>query len=477
MTSHCEHHRLDSVLLTACVLLAFATRLFVVLSQSDQLTQDRDIYLGIATSIADGRGFCGPNATAPTAFRPPLYPLCLAAGLCLFPPAVAVASLNLLAGLLTVWLTAVLGQALQLGRLRFVAAGLVAVDPLLLRYSSQPMTETFCTCLATVWLWSKIVLNDPARCRSMFSGTSAKPEHPGHTLPSTIAQIDFVEDDERPSKVYDVKAAWICGITFGLLVLSRPTFWPIALFCGLYWLFARRTKLHGIQNPVSVGTDRTGLSACIAVLLVIAPWLLRNWFVFGTPILTTTHGGYTLLLGNNPVYYEQVVHRPWGTAWPDASQQAWETDLRTRMDQALGPDANEIQQDNWQSQQAKANMIAAPWSCAAAAAHRVHSLWNTTPLGHAAEGINSWAIAIVGWYYVCVLGGSFLGMGLVLLRSNRRSWWPLYALIFTVQLVHLFYWTDTRMRAPLTPSIALFASALIAQGRRPADSIPRNQVT
>ena len=47
---------------------------------------------------------------------------------------------------------------------------------------------------------------------------------------------------------------------------------------------------------------RGGLLA-VTLVLVLSPWMIRNLLVFGEPVWTTTHGGYTLALANNPVYY------------------------------------------------------------------------------------------------------------------------------------------------------------------------------
>ncbi len=52
-------------------------------------------------------------------------------------------------------------------------------------------------------------------------------------------------------------------------------------------------------------------------------------------------------------------------------------------------------------------------------------------------------------------------------QDRRYSWLPLYALIATVQLAHLFYWTNARMRAPLTPALSLFAAVSVMPWRRP----------
>ena len=61
----------------------------------------------------------------------------------------------------------------------------------------------------------------------------------------------------------------------------------------------------------------------ITILLVLSPWLIRNVLLFGEPIWTTTHGGYTLALANNPVYYDDVLHGPSGRVWTGHDQWLW----------------------------------------------------------------------------------------------------------------------------------------------------------
>ena len=53
----------------------------------------------------------------------------------------------------------------------------------------------------------------------------------------------------------------------------------------------------------------------LAAVCGLAPWAIRNQIVVGRPIVSTTHGGYTLLLGNNPSFYDHLRTAPRGTVW------------------------------------------------------------------------------------------------------------------------------------------------------------------
>ncbi len=58
-------------------------------------------------------------------------------------------------------------------------------------------------------------------------------------------------------------------------------------------------------------------------MTLLSPWALRNALVVGEPVWTTTHGGYTLALANNPAYYADVLNGPPGAVWSGPNQDAW----------------------------------------------------------------------------------------------------------------------------------------------------------
>ena len=61
----------------------------------------------------------------------------------------------------------------------------------------------------------------------------------------------------------------------------------------------------------------------MTIALVLLPWMIRNLVVLGDPIWTTTHGGYTLALANNPVYYREILDGPPGRVWTGEDQWRW----------------------------------------------------------------------------------------------------------------------------------------------------------
>jgi hypothetical protein len=325
--------------LAVCLIVAVVLRGTVLWLHSHELTHDRDAYLGIARGVAEGRGYSDVARLTPTAFRPPLFTLQLAGLMLIVPTAAAVAIVNLIWGAVAVWAVWRAGGWLGLGRWSMLAALLVAVDPMLLQYSAQPMTEVTCAGLvALLILW--IVRRD----RSEF-----------------IQQM-------------------IIGILFGCLVLCRPTFWPLAGLAFVGWGIG--ATLKSCRRSCDRSIPRSSLipwRLVAGTLIVVAPWVIRNQLTMGSPILMTTHGGYTLLLANNPVFYSEVVDRGWGADWGPRSFEEWQHDLQSRLDEAVGPDASEIARDRWQSEQARQFIAANPERFLRAVGYRFRSLWSTVP--------------------------------------------------------------------------------------------------
>lgn len=399
--------------LLSCVLLALSLRGFVIATHSDELTRDRDAYLGMARCLAEGRGLVDPERLIPTAFRPPVYPIQLGGLMLFLPAAVAVAVGNLIWGGITVWATWRAGVALGLGEQRsLLAALLVAVDPMLLQYSAQPMTEVTCAGLASLLVFW-IVRRD---------------------CPEAVRQLGI-------------------GLLFGLLVLCRPTFWPFAGLILCVWVLQK--LLLKEPTPAAAVSWRVIVSA----LLVLVPWVVRNQMVMGSPILMTTHGGYTILLANNPEFYSEVVDRGWGSEWSKPSFDRWTKGLLASMRDELGPDSTEMDRDRWQGLQARRFIWNEPERFAQAVWYRIRSLWSPAPQGEASGSTPSRLVWLVGCYYTAVLGIFAISVVLTMYRLCQRkefSWWPLLALVLTVQGVHLVYWTNARMRAPIVPVISLF---------------------
>ena len=102
------------------------------------------------------------------------------------------------------------------------------------------------------------------------------------------------------------------GASLGVATLCRPTFLPWSLLCVLAVVALPSFRSRRWANVLA-------MTAGTCVLLT--PWALRNYLQFGQFQVTTTHGGYTLLLGNNPSYYRFLRESKRGQVW---SSDEWE---------------------------------------------------------------------------------------------------------------------------------------------------------
>ena len=398
--------------------LAVLLRLGVMLARPDQMTIDRDLYLGIATELREGHGYSTPGSEppTPTAFRPPLYPwlLVLAGG-----SSTGMAVLHLLLAVVMVQATGCAAERLA-GEVspfaKLLAGGIVALDPLLLLYSGQPMTETLCSCLTAVLLWR------------------------------------LASAEQTP------RGALIEGAVWGLCLLSRPTYAAALGLCVVGRVWLRPGGRESSNEPANTETGprlRFGLLVGVTALVVVSPWAIRNWLIFGKPITTTTHGGYTLWLANNPVYYAEVVEGG-DAAWNGESLHRWQSETNAEMDRLHIQ--GEVARDRWQAARAQQFIANHPGRFVRAGLYRAGTFWSIFPGRTAETGVPVPMLWIIAIGYAALWVGGVVALGRLWRLGHWAKLWPGLSLILGFFIVHLIYWTDARMRAPIMPAVALFVA-------------------
>lgn len=434
--------------LIALLVVAGLLRLGLICWKPATLSEDRDLYWGLAQSLAAGQGFIHPNLGHLTAYRPPLYPIMLAIIVGCGGGVATLAAIQIACGVATVGLTGWLGQQLGLARASWLAAAFVAFNPLLIQSTGLAMTETLCTFLVVVVLCLAIGL----RNRSLHEVKLASQLSP---------------PDDRQLNIEFIKR-FALGVCIGLTALCRPTMWAfVVLSVATTFAFARSRRVRW----------RKWLPIAVGCLLVVTPWVVRNMRVFGQPMLTTTHGGYTLLLGNNDEAYREEVSQPTETLW---DSRAWQAGIRQEMQQVGLEDKDEVACDRWQSDRAKTWITQHPHEFVAACWLRIKRFWNISPAGADVQTLPQvirWGIAV---FYFLELSAAAAGVW-----KLRRVDWPLWelllVLIVSFALTHVVYWSNLRMRAPLEPALALlaarglcFAQLRMKQGGTPNTKSCRN---
>ena len=401
------------------LLLSLAVRVAILVPDFASLDADPDGYRAIAENVVQNHSVARSRAgvLTPTAYRPPLYPTVLASIAWdgqLRPLAVAV--LHVLLGAATVFGVLLLAANWKLGRWSYLAAALVAVDPILLKQSTVVMTETLAAFLCVMALLAITRYFDRANLRH----------------------------------------AAIVGLSLGVCTLCRPTFivWSVMV---ILLMLCRREKSRWMEAAVSSAV----------VIAALAPWAIRNQIQFGKPIFLTTHGGYTLWLGNNPEFIAHLRGSEKAAWKPQAFMIDWQVLCRWN-------DWNEVEIDQEAYARAVGACRADPAGCFLAAAYRLSRLWGVAPQAiaspePAAQRMQRLLVSI--WYGALLLAAVVWLIALAN-SSCTPAWSSALLACLAFSLVHLAYWCDLRMRAPLAPILCLLAawglSALFRWRRRSA---------
>ena len=387
----------------------------------ENLQVDRDAYLAIAQNLLDGNGYCS-TVNQPTAFRPPLYPLLVASCIHLG-GFVLLGAAQIVLGTATVWLTWLLAIRCRLStRTAAIAATLVAADPLLVQYTTQAMTETLATFLVTMMLVA-----------TLWSGNE-------------IAKVGVV------------------GVLFGLAALCRPSIWAFGMLAGAVWVVEtlRTRSSDGAFNPrVSSRHAKTGAVCIFAVAITVSPWAIRNSIVFGRPILMTTHGGYTLLLGNNETFFNEVVSTD--ATWSASSLSDWQSENERHLSGIGIAKSDEVSRDVELSRMAKQWILSNPLKFIQTSILRFQRFWGLGP--SVSTGVHPSLIQSIRGYYLCTFALAIIG--LIRCRGRWLTHWTVPTAVLALTLVHFVYWSNARMRSAVVPVISLAAAAAFQRSSDP----------
>ena len=421
------------------VLICVVLRVALILLDENAFESDPDAYKAIAQTLHQ-HGVFGltpdDGIPRPIAFRPPLYPWMLSwivvDGQVSGP---WLGTLHVFLAALTTLLVFTIGRNVvssvggvsgtRASFYSFVASVLVTIDPVLARQSTEAMTETLATTLSTAvialwWQWNS-------------------------TLPGLTDRRRFL-------------ISLALGMLLALAYLCRPTFLVWAALLAIAMVVARQSRSAIISASVVV----------LIVGLSVAGWTLRNRSAIGHSVWATTHGGYTLLLGNNESFYRHLGEASFGQAWDasdfiDSYNHRYEGDPKTeafwsiewKTPPSFDPTATEYDDDRLAYQSAIATIKRHPVQFIWSAIVRVGRLW--APIPHGVAGRSVIAIAIVSTFYVLLWAAAIFA---VIRHRNAvftHRFWAVWLLAFALTGVHSLYWSNMRMRAPLMPSVAVFA--------------------
>lgn len=424
--------------LAAIILLSVLLRVGLALYLGNDLsdwrggTADQVSYDALAQRVVGGHGFSfgepwWPYAQPdrPTAFWSYLYTSYLAGIYALFGHAPLVARLVQAVGLgLAIpGLTYRIAAHLFDRRAAYLAAGIAAVYPYFLIYSAALMTEGPYIA-AILWLLDVTLRIDRQA--------------------QTASQMAA---GDRSRKI--VRLGIELGLAVAATLLLRQV---IVLFLvtgyALWWLWRLAA------SPDRRALFSTGLVAVAVTALLLAPWLVRNYRLFGQVGLPNTNAGFAFFWANHPIYgtrFEAVLSPRHGVSY----QELIPVELRH---------LNEVALDRALMQRGLQEVRADPARYLLLSLSRVPVYFQFWPTADSSLISNAARLFSFGLFLPFMVYGLF--------RSGRLAWQKrsagvpfhgpgalllvLFAMIYTA--VHLLSWANVRYRLPVDAVLILFAA-------------------
>jgi 4-amino-4-deoxy-L-arabinose transferase-like glycosyltransferase len=361
----------------------------------------------VARSIALGQGFSNPYGgnTGPTAWEPPLYPY-------------------LMSGVFKVFGIYTYASAWVLLTVNSIFAALTTIPIFLIAHRTFGERVARWSAWAWalnpyVWYWSVHWIWD----------TTFTP------LVLSLVFLLALELRERPGWT-----GWVIfGALWGIGALANPTMLTFLPFCGL-WVWRQRVK-NGIPSIAGI------VVSSVVFLLVLSPWLVRNYEVFGRFVFLRDDFGLQFRLGN------------WKGA--DGMLMAY-----------LQPNLNKLELEKFQrlgelAYAADCKRLAFDWVRANPGRFVVISMkrffyyWNGVP--KPTDSRAPWdfrtslflASSVLSWW------------GLVrALRQKVRGAWLFAGLILTYPTTYYFVYPHARYRHPIEPELFILAVFLLLQASK-----------
>jgi 4-amino-4-deoxy-L-arabinose transferase-like glycosyltransferase len=312
-------------------------------------------------------------------------------------------------GTVTVACTYVLARRVTSERGARASAIAVAVYPALLLYTVYLMAETLFMCLAVLGLvlWSR----------------------------------------ERPW------SALAAGAVIGLATLTRST--GFAALFGVVLADAIRLVLR--RHTGAFAIVARALVLLLGFALVLAPWIQRNYAIYGRIIPTDTSSGFNALLGN----YEGATGRHPGLAAVDAAAQRYWRNTR-----------NDVERSDVGMRVAGEFVRARPTTALALAFRKIGYFYGIEGREHAwgysfhlqgrreSQVVWAWGVALMASFpLVMVLACvGLLRPGL----SYSATGLALAATLVGATLIHVASFGDSRFHLPWIPLLAILAARAVA---------------
>ncbi len=397
------------------VLLSFVLQVAAIGAFRQYRTRTEDDHFGfgwemgrVARSIALGQGFSSPygDNTGPTAWEPPLYPFLMG-------------GVFKIAGIYTyasAWVLLIINSF-------FTALTCIPIYFVAHRTFGEPVATW------SAWAWG---LNPYAWYWSIhwIWDTTFTP------LVLALIFLLALELQDWPG----LRGWTVFGVLFGIGALANPTMLTFLPFCG-FWIWRQRFK-RGLPSLSGV------VISSAVFFLVLSPWLLRNYEVFGRFVFIRDDFGLQFRLGN------------WNGA--DGMLMAY---LQPNLNK---PEFEKFQRMGELAYAADCQRLAFDWirsnprRFAVISLKRFFYYWNGVPKATDSRLPFDFRTSLfLAWSVIAIWGAGRA------LRQKRRAAWLFAGLLLTYPTTYYFVYPHARYRHPIEPELLILAVFLLSEIGKP----------
>jgi len=360
----------------------------------------------VGRSVALGEGFSNPYGgnTGPTAWEPPLYPYLIGGvfkvfGIYTYTSAWVLLSINSLLAALTTIPVFLIAHSTFGPRVALWSARTWALNPYVWYWSVH-------------WIWDTTFT--PLMLALIFLLSLELQQWPGWS-------------------------GWaLFGSSWGIGALANPAMLSFLPFCGL-WVWRQRYR-RGLPSLGGV------VLSSFVFFLVLSPWLIRNYEVFGRFVFIRDDFGLQFRLGNNKMADGMLI----ATLQPNLNK------LEFEKFQRLGEIAYEADCRRLAFEWIRAN----PKRFALISMKRFFYYWNGVP--RPTDSVAPWDFRSSLFLASSVL--AIWGLGRAL-RQQRPGAWLFAGLVATYPTVYYFVFPHARYRHPIEPELFILMVFLLCEVR------------
>jgi 4-amino-4-deoxy-L-arabinose transferase-like glycosyltransferase len=365
----------------------------------------------IGRSIAQGHGFSSPyeGNTGPSAWEPPLYPFLIGGvfklfGIYTFASAWVLLGFNCVFAMLNTIPIFWIAHRTFGERVALWSAWMWAMNPYVWSYGVH-------------WVWD--VTFTPFVLTWIFLLALELPDWPGWH-------------------------GWVLfGALYGIGALANPTMLAFLPFCGL-WIWRQRYR-RGFSSLLGIALSS------LTFFLVLSPWLVRNYEVFGRFVFIRNDFGLQFRLGNGPGADGMLM------PYLQPNLNKLELEKFQRLGEIAYAESCKRYAFDW--------VRAHPGRFAIISLKRFFYFWNGVP---SPTGSFKWLD--YRWFdfrtslFLTTSVLAFWGLGRAL-RQKRPGAWLFAGLVLTYPTVYYFVFPHARYRHPMEPELLILIVFLLSETR------------